>query len=453
METKIKMSSPSVRKIAECFVKPRFETEQEQIIHLSSWDIAMLSVHYIQKGLLFEKPQNKIHSIPTFIAKLKHSLSDTLVEFYPLAGRFATIRKENPHTYVVCVDCRNSPGAKLIQAEVDLSVADIMEKTYVPEIVHSFFDHDRKVNHDGHTESLLTIQVTELKDGIFIGVSMSHAIADGTSYWRFWEKLSRNFESDGKICNVNNLTVHNRWFPDGHDKIINLPYKHEDEFVSRFESPSLLERIFHVSSESIIKLKAKANAECNTTKISAFQSLAALVWKSITRSRNLPRDQIASCRMAINNRIRLNPQIPDNYFGNYIQTVKGAAIVSELLENNLGFAAMELHKAVINHCDEHVRAFLEGCQKTSFVYKLGQSFDPYCVMMGSSSRFNKYGSEFGLGRAIAIRSGYGNKFDGKVTSYPGRDGGGSVDLEVCLLPEHMKALESDLEFMSVVYVS
>uniref|UniRef100_A0A803R953 BAHD acyltransferase n=2 Tax=Cannabis sativa TaxID=3483 RepID=A0A803R953_CANSA len=74
-------------------------------------------------------------------------------------------------------------------------------------------------------------------------------------------------------------------------------------------------------------------------------------------------------------------------------------------------------------------------------------FDPFTVMMGSSPRFNKYGCEFGMGKAIAVRSGYANKFDGKVSCYPGRDGGGSIDLEICLKPEFMCALESDEEFM------
>ena len=68
-------------------------------------------------------------------------------------------------------------------------------------------------------------------------------------------------------------------------------------------------------------------------------------------------------------------------------------------------------------------------------------------MMGSSPRFNKYGNEFGMGKAVTLRSGYAHKFDGKVSCYPGREGGGSIDLEMCLLPDNMLALESDKEFM------
>ncbi|KAI9200712.1 hypothetical protein LWI28_012115 [Acer negundo] len=73
--------------------------------------------------------------------------------------------------------------------------------------------------------------------------------------------------------------------------------------------------------------------------------------------------------------------------------------------------------------------------------------------MGSSPRFNKYGIEFGLGKAVTLRSGYAIKFDGKVQSYPGREGGGSIDLEVILPPESMHALESDEEFMTAACLS
>jgi hypothetical protein len=53
-----------------------------------------------------------------------------------------------------------------------------------------------------------------------------------------------------------------------------------------------------------------------------------------------------------------------------------------------------------------------------------------------------------MGKALAVRSGYANKFDGKITSYPGQEGGGRIDLEVCVSPNKMMALETDKEFMS-----
>ncbi|KAL2928369.1 UDP-3-O-acylglucosamine N-acyltransferase [Bienertia sinuspersici] len=56
-----------------------------------------------------------------------------------------------------------------------------------------------------------------------------------------------------------------------------------------------------------------------------------------------------------------------------------------------------------------------------------------------------YYRRFGYsGWAGAARMGFGNKEDEKVTANPGCEGG-SVDLEICLRPNFMVALEADLE--------
>ncbi|CAN0909646.1 Uncharacterized acetyltransferase At3g50280 [Linum grandiflorum] len=72
------------------------------------------------------------------------------------------------------------------------------------------------------------------------------------------------------------------------------------------------------------------------------------------------------------------------------------------------------------------------------------------MTMGSSPRFPMYDNDFGWGRPLAVRSGKANKFDGKMSAFPGREGGGTVDLEVVLSPETMDAIEADEEFMQFV---
>ncbi|KAL2346417.1 hypothetical protein Fmac_000417 [Flemingia macrophylla] len=451
-------STPAVERVSECLIKP--QRESNQVCHLTPWDIAMLSAHYIQKGLLFKKPTPLVNEqgfMKNLLEKLKHSLSLTLFHFYPLSGRLVTHKTQHPPFYAVFVDCTNSDGARFIHATLDMAISDIFSPTDVPPIVHSLFDHHKAVNHDGHTIPLLSIQVTELVDGVFIGCSMNHVIADGTSYWNFFNSWSQIFQAQDhgiSVPIISHPPIHKRWFPEGCDPLINLPFKHHDEFISRFEAPSLRERIFHFSAESIAKLKAKANSESNTTKISSFQALSALVWRCITRARRLPYNQRTSCKFSTNNRTRMEPPLAQEYFGNSIHTLcAGTATAGELLENDLGWAAWKLHVAVANHNGEAVLQSLKEWLECPLIYQLGLYFDPYCVMMGSSPRFNMYGNEFGMGKAIAVRSGYANKFDGKVTSYPGHEGGGSVDLEVCLSPCIMTALESYQEFINAVSVS
>ncbi|PON65049.1 Transferase [Parasponia andersonii] len=450
------MDAPKVHHISEFFVKPKYASEEsKQPFYLTPSDLGMLSTHYIQKGLLFAKPQHQAKEddgndfMKSLLERLKHTLSLALVHFYPLAGRLKTLKTENPASYLVYVDCNGSPGAKLIYATLDMTVSEILSPTDVPSVVQSFFDHDRAVNHDGHTMSLLSVQVTELVDGVFIGCSMNHSLGDGTSYWHFFNMWSEIFRAQGNSTSISRPPILERWFPEGHGPIVSLPYTHPDEFVSRFEAPQLIrERVFHFSAESVAKLKAKANAACNhTSKISSFQSLAALVWRSIARARNAPPNQITNCVMAANNRTRLDPRVSEDYFGNLVYIVKGSTTAGDLLERDLGWAAWKLHEAVVNYDDKTVRGLMDELLRSPRVFQTGQLHDPYSIHMGSSPRFNMYGSEFGMGKAVAIRSGYANKFDGKISGYPGHEGGGSIDLEICLLTATMCALECDKEFM------
>ncbi|CAH2046704.1 unnamed protein product [Thlaspi arvense] len=446
-------SSSSVKIVSKHFVKPKtIAEESKQPYYLSPWDYAMLSVHYIQKGILFHKPIH--YSIDAFLEKLRESLAITLVHFYPLAGRLSTIKTEIPKSFSVFVDCNNSPGARFIYATSDLCVEDIVNPTHVPLIVHSFFDHHRAVNHDGHTMSLLSVQVTELVDGIFIGVSMNHALGDGTSFWNFFNSFSVIFQAqeinkNDDLC-LKNPPVLKRYIPEGYGPLFSLPYSHPDEFIRSYESPILKERIFSFSSETIRNLKAKVNQVCGTTSISSFQSLTAVIWRCITRARRLPLEQETSCRLAADNRLRMHPPLHRDYFGNCISALRTAAKAGELLENDIGFAAMKLHQVIAEQTSEKVSQMIDQWLKSPFIYHIDRLFEPMSVMMGSSPRFNKYGCEFGMGKAVTLRSGYAHKFDGKVSAYPGREGGGSIDMEVCLVPEFMDALESDEEFMSLV---
>ncbi|KAF4376952.1 hypothetical protein F8388_022668 [Cannabis sativa] len=45
------------------------------------------------------------------------------------AGRLKTIKTENPSSYLVYVDCNNTPGAKFIYSTLDLTISDILSPT------------------------------------------------------------------------------------------------------------------------------------------------------------------------------------------------------------------------------------------------------------------------------------------------------------------------------------
>ncbi|CAA6670514.1 unnamed protein product [Spirodela intermedia] len=373
---------------------------------LSLWDLSMFSVHYIQKGHLFSLPSGD-PPVEVIVERLKSSLSIALWHFYPVAGRLAT----------------EMDGAGfLLAAAAGVTVADVLSPSEdVPSFVRDFFPLDGAVNYDGRSLPLLAVQLTKLEDGVFLGCSFNHAVGDGTSFWSFfnaWAEISRSKE-DGR-GHLSKPPVLERWFADGRSPI-KMPFTHEDQFIERFSPPPLREKMFHFTR--------------GTDKISSFQALGALMWRCITRLRRFPDDQKVGCRLAAENRRRLRPQLPPAYFGNSIYAIPSRPQPGNFcrgLANRRGYSGM-----------------VEEWMASPFVYPLS-GFDRHSIMMGSSPQFDMYGCDFGWGKAAGLRSGSANKFDGKISAYPGREGGGSVDLEVCLPPDVMSSLESDKEFTRVL---
>ncbi|TKY56837.1 acetyltransferase protein [Spatholobus suberectus] len=480
--TTTKMTSPAPTLLSKCTVFPDQKSTLGNL-KLSVSDLPMLSCHYIQKGCLFTQPNLPLHSL---IPLLKSALSRTLSLFPPLAGRLTT--DSNGYVHVAC----NDAGVDFIHANATgHRICDLLSPLDVPESFKEFFAFDRKVSYTGHSSPILAVQVTELADGLFIGCAVNHAVTDGTSFWNF-------FNTFAQVCRGANNCIRN--VPDFRresvlisDAVLLLP---EGGPQVTFDSLApLRERIFSFSREAIQKLKAKANnrqwpennnagyaaelmrkwsndhhakengkastilenwfkvnsnsnvrTATETTEISSFQSVCALLWRAVTRARKLPASKTTTFRMAVSCRHRIEPKLETYYFGNAIQSVPTYASAGDVVSRDLRWCAEQLNKNVKAHDDAMVRRFVSDWERNPRCFPLGNP-DGASITMGSSPRFPMYDNNFGWGRPLAVRSGRANKFDGKISAFPGRDGTGTVDLEVVLSPETMTGLESDPEFM------
>ncbi|KAK1421321.1 hypothetical protein QVD17_23564 [Tagetes erecta] len=450
-------------------------------LKLSTSDLPMLSCHYIQKGNLFLQPQIPISHL---ISLLHEALSNVLTNFPPLAGRLLT--DSNGYVYITS----NDAGAHFVHANaLHFTVDQIVSALHVPQFVKAFFAFDGMVSYDGHFNPLLAVQVTEIKDGVFIGFTVNHAVVDGTSLWDF-------INSFAEVCRgVKMITKQPCFVRDSvliSPAVLKLPAGGPK--VTFDEHAPLSERIFRFSRESILKLKETTNNRkkfiCNAgelmgkqnndpikfsdetvtaiignwirnavvskshhvphaPEISSFQSLCALLWRVVTRARKFPSTKTTTFRMAVNCRHRLEPQLESRYFGNAIQSIPTYATAGDVLSNDLRWCAEQLNKNVLLHDDKMVRRFVYNWEQDPRCFPLG-NFDGAMLTMGSSPRFPMYDNDFGWGKPVAVRSGRANKFDGKISAFPGREGGGSVDLEVVLSPETMAELELDQEFMQYV---
>ncbi|CAN8287135.1 unnamed protein product [Cochlearia groenlandica] len=439
-------------------------------LKLSVSDLPMLSCHYIQKGCLFTRPRLPPHAL---LSHLKNSLSVTLSHFPPLAGRLST--SDDGHVFLSC----NDAGADFVSAAAkSVKICDVIGGIDVPDVVKEFFSYDRAVSYEGHNRPILAVQVTELNDGVFIGLSVNHAVTDGTSLWNFintFAEVSRGVEIVTRHPDFTRESVLIS------QAVLKIPQGGPK--VTFNDNEPLRERIFSFSKEQIQELKAFVNKRRNLTvgngetndklngkengkltemlesllrrndavsvEISSFQSLCALLWRAITRARNLPSSKTTTFRMAVNCRHRLSPKLDPEYFGNAIQSVPTFASASEVLSRDLRWTADQLNQSVAAHQDGRIRTVVADWEADPRCFPLG-NFDGAFVTMGSSPRFPMYDNDFGWGKPVAVRSGRSNKFDGKISAFPGKEGNGIVDLEVVLSPETMAGIESDGEFMRYV---
>ncbi|KAI3783455.1 hypothetical protein L1987_42538 [Smallanthus sonchifolius] len=356
-------------------------------LKLSVSDLPMLSCHYIQKGNLFSRPPI---SISELLFHLKRGLSRVLTNFPPLAGRLIT--DSDGYVYITC----NDSGVEFVHANAGhLSIHDVTSPTHVPDSVKAFFD--RTVSYDGHFKPILAVQVTELKDGVFVGFSVNHAVVDGTSLWNFINSFAEQMNDEKVTALIGSL----------------------------------------LRNAVVLKTEPEPVPE-----ISSFQSLCALLWRAVTRARKFPTSKTTTFRMAVNCRHRLKPEFETFYFGNAIQSIPTYATAGDVLSRDLKWCAEQLNKNVCSHDDEMVCRFVKKWESDPRCFPLG-NFDGAMLTMGSSPWFPMFDNDFGWGKPVAVRSGRANKFDGKISAFPGREGGGSVDLEVVLSPETMAGIESD----------
>ncbi|XP_019089271.1 PREDICTED: uncharacterized acetyltransferase At3g50280-like, partial [Camelina sativa] len=302
--------------ISSSIVRPeKVHHSGREKIHLTPHDLDLLYVFYPQRGILFPKHNSDNQIIPG----LKASLSTALEIYFPLAGRLVKVNNHEDNTLSVYIDCDGS-GAKFVHAKAEsVSVNDVLQSSYgsVTNFISLFFPANNAESHDALvSEPLLALQVTEIKNGVFISFGYNHLVADGSSFWSFfhtWSKICLN----GSVSNIKTLVLRN-CFLDTIDYPVHIP-------VSEMETPprcktTTKERIFHFSKNKIQDLKEKANNEIGTIfpKISSLQAVVAYLWLSIISHSGLNREEETQCKVAADMRQRLNPPLKKECFGNVI---------------------------------------------------------------------------------------------------------------------------------------
>lgn len=169
------------------------------------------------------------------------------------------------------------------------------------------------------------------------------------------------------------------------------------------------ERVFHFTKDSITKLKAKANGEVGTGRISSLQALLSHVCQSVSRVKHLDPEREVNFKLSIGCRPRFQ-SLPEEYFGVAIQTASVTLSAKQLAEHGLGETAWKMNRMIDAYTEEKLREISESWSRSPKLITLSAVMGNV-LLISSSPRFNVYGPDFGWGKPIAVRSGPANKTD------------------------------------------
>ncbi|CAH8305733.1 unnamed protein product [Eruca vesicaria subsp. sativa] len=422
-------------------------------IHLTPFDLNLLHIDYTQRGLLFPKPDPKTR----FISRLKSSLSSALDVYFPLAGRLVKVHHQEDKTVSFHINC-NGSGARFMHAIAEsVLVRDLLQPDgSVPSFLKLFFPMNGVKSINGVTEPLLAIQVTEIKDGVFISFSYNHMVADGFSIWNFfrtWSKICKN----GQKENLDRPIVLKGWFLDGIKFPVHVPVT-ETEIKTASSSGETLtkERVFHFTKENISDLKAKVNGETvlSDHKVSSLQAVSALMWRSIIRNTGLNREEEVRCIIAVDLRQRLNPPLEKECFGHVIYNAIAKTTVGELQDHGLGWTALKIGNMLRSLTNEDYRNFAQDWVRDVKIPKYGggSRMGGDTIIVSGSPRFEVYDNDFGWGRPVAARAGPGNSISGRLVLFRGIEDG-SIDVHATLSSDLLASLLADVELLENVTIT
>ncbi|KAF7132850.1 hypothetical protein RHSIM_Rhsim09G0031600 [Rhododendron simsii] len=270
---------------------------------------------------------------------LKSSLSKVLVHYYPLAGRVT-----NDSEGRLVVDCTDE-GAVFIEAKAHCTIQEIGDDTVaMAELVYESPAAKNIIE-----VPPLAAQVTTFKNGGFVlGLCMNHLILDGRAAMDFinaWAEIAR-----GLSLKVPPFLDRSRLRARNPPKI---EFPHHEyasiEDVSNTDdlyNENVIYKSFCFEYEKIQKLKMAAKEDGIVDKCSTFEVVSAFIWKSRTQALKLRNDQRVKYVMVVDGRLRFDPPLPENYFG-------------DLIEKPLSFAVGLIREAIQTVTDRYMRSVID----------------------------------------------------------------------------------------------
>ena len=242
------------------------------------------------------------------VTVISDALSRVLVYYYPLAGKLK--RDSDGELRLNC----NSSGVPFLSASANCELSSLDYLDGVAVEVAEPFVFDWPADDDGRHP--LILQVTKFSCGGFtVGMGLSHSVCDGPGAAQFYRAMAEL--ATGKTePSVKPVWERERLV----GKPTKTPFQNHIDKSSLATSPHLpfteIEHgCFNVNRETIKRLKTSLMKECGD-EFTTIEALSAYVWRSRFRALQFNSDGKTVFSLTVGSRGRLNPPLPDGYYGN-----------------------------------------------------------------------------------------------------------------------------------------
>ncbi|KAI3755450.1 hypothetical protein L1987_55251 [Smallanthus sonchifolius] len=370
---------------------------------------------------------------------LEISLSKTLTDFYPLAGRYTH--------HASFIDCRDQ-GALYIEAKAKFQLSELLglEQKLKLEMQQDFLPCE--VGNGVKTDDpLFNVKVTSFEcGGVAIGMCISHKFADMDTFCKFidnWTTRSREIgnELEFKFEKYSTISSAAHLFPKP-DVLAN----HQLDPTS-FEVNNCVMRLFLFKASAIRKLREEVMSDHGNIirhRPSKVQLIVALLWKAfVDIDRQDGQSKASFVGQAVNLR---NIAVSENFYGNFSSFANARIEYNKVI--NLQVLINLLHDSVNEMKNSYAKAlsqfekdyevlskpFLECLENIS-------SKDVNSYLLSSWCRFSFHTADFGWGKPV-WKSITNEKIPNSVTMMDDEEGDG-VEAWVHLDEKQMCELEKD----------
>ncbi|KMT20724.1 hypothetical protein BVRB_1g006980 [Beta vulgaris subsp. vulgaris] len=364
-----------------------------------------------QKFLRFSIKYLFLYEKSVCVESLKISLSKLLTEYYPLAGRLRAQdvvnnhenNNNNDHQKLV-VDC-NGEGAFFAEAFLDYTVAEFLEFSGKPN------KSWRKLLYTVDALTFLdvpplVVQVTNLRcGGMILCTAINHCLCDGIGTSQFlnaWAHITTNPNSDLPIQPFHSRYVLKPRIPPQvtftHPVFTNfIPQIGENSHfaLNKFlQSQPLIATSITFNPSQILNLKKKI---VPSQKCTTFEALASHTWQAWVRSLNLSHLINVKLLFSVNIRKRIEPQLPQGYYGNGFVLGCAETSVKDLVTKNLshGVKLVQQAKSCLN--DDYIRSMIDLLEDKKVRTDLSAT-----LVISQWSRFGLEDVDFGSGKPLQM---------------------------------------------------